>query len=472
MVAVVKRTLASWGNYPRQPASIYYPQATRELTEILACREQSSYSCYGLGRSYGDAALNCDGGVLCQQRLNRLLHWDPREEVLECEAGVSYQDILNCFLPRGYIVPVTPGTKFVTIGGAIAADVHGKNHHRDGSLAQFLVSFQLLTGGGCPSEGGLQVLTCSRTENSDVFWATLGGMGLTGVILSARLKLQRVGSAWLGVDYRRAANLDQALELFSTADRSRYSVAWIDCLARGPALGRAVLMQGEYLAADELPVQLRSAPLQLPRRSSRTVPVTFPGWVLNSFSVRAFNELYYRCHRDQFRVVDSESFFYPLDSVGHWNRIYGRRGFVQYQMVVPPAGSRRALVRILEQISQSGRASFLAVLKTFGPGNPGLLSFPTAGATLALDLPFTGPPLLQLLEELDRIVLDHGGRVYLAKDARLGRSAFEGMYPRVGEFRRLKQKLDPEGLFSSSLARRLGLVEPAGKPSPLLESVR
>ncbi len=455
MIPFVTQTLAGWGNYPRESAALYQPEATRDLAGILARREQSSYCSFGLGRSYGDAAINRDGGVVCQQRLNRLLHWDPCEEVLECETGASYQDILDSFLPRGYVVPVTPGTKFVTIGGAIAADVHGKNHHRDGSFAEFLVSFQLLTASG-------QVLTCSRTQNAELFWATVGGMGLTGMILTARLRLKRVESTWLGVEYRKAANLDQALELFGTADPARYSVAWIDCLASGPALGRSVLMRGDYLPVRELPSRLRSAPLQLPPRRPKTVPFAFPGWVLNAFSVRAFNELYYRRHPEGYQVVDSESFFYPLDSIGHWNRIYGQRGFVQYQMVIPHAESRSALVQMLEKISQSGRASFLAVLKTFGPGNQGLLSFPTAGTTLALDLPFTGHPLLQLLDELDRIVLNHGGRVYLAKDARLARSHFEAMYPRVEEFRRLKQQIDPDGVFCSSLARRLGLASKEG----------
>jgi decaprenylphospho-beta-D-ribofuranose 2-oxidase len=340
------------------------------------------------------------------------------------------------------------------MGGAVAADVHGKNHHRDGSFAGCLESLDLLTATG-------QVLTCSPHEHADVFWATIGGMGLTGVILRVRLRLQRTPSAYLGVAYRRAANLDQALELFSDDAGYHYSVAWIDCLASGPTLGRSVLMRGDYLPAADLPAHTRATPLLLPRKSQRTVPCHFPGWVLNSWTVRAFNDLYYRRHRDGFRVVDLDNFFYPLDSVLHWNWVYGKRGFVQYQMVVPHAGSRPALVRILEKLSASRRASFLAVLKTFGPANDGLLSFPTAGVTLALDLPYTGPALLELLEELDQIVIHHGGRVYLAKDARLSRASFAAMYPGAEEFRRIKNRLDPDGLFSSSLARRLGLVDPS-----------
>jgi len=447
----IKQTLAGWGNFPREEAHAFRPESAAEIAEVLAERETSSYISSGLGRSYGDAALNRDAGVIFHDRLQRFLAWDPAAAVVECEAGVSYQDLLDTFGPRGFVPPVTPGTKFVTMGGAIAADVHGKNHHRDGSLAEFVLSFELLTGTG-------QVLTCSRQQNADVFWATLGGMGLTGVILSARLRLRRVESAYVEVDYRKAANLDQALELFEQDDQNyRYSVAWIDCLASGRALGRSVLMRGEYLPADQLPDRLRANPLSVPRRRPLSIPFYFPGFALNSLSIRAFNHLYYRKHRDETKVVDYDAFFYPLDSILHWNRIYGRRGFVQYQLALPPASSRQGLIEVLEKVSRSGRASFLAVLKTFGPANPGLLSFPMEGATLALDIPNTGAPLRELLNELDRIVLRHGGRVYLAKDARLSRESFEAMYPRADEFRDLKERLDPEGVFSSSLARRLGL---------------
>jgi FAD/FMN-containing dehydrogenase len=452
MTGVVKQTLAGWGNYPREESFVHRPESTRDVSAILDHPSPGGCINMGLGRSYGDAALNRAGDVILHQRLNRLLHWDPTARVLECEGGASYQDILDTFLPRGFILPVTPGTRFVTIGGAIAADVHGKNHHRDGSIANFVASFQLLTGTG-------ETLTCSREQNADVFWATFGGMGLTGAILSARLNLVRVESAYIGVDYQKAPNLDAALELFCADAHYHYSVAWIDCLASGASLGRSVLMRGDYLKAADLPPKLRGDPLASPVKRPKTVPFYFPAPALNSVSVRAFNELYFRRHRNGYRVVDAQSFFYPLDAVLHWNRIYGRRGFVQYQVVIPPQGSRNALLQILEKLSRSGSASFLAVLKTFGPGNEGLLSFPTAGATLALDLPFTGPALLELLDRLDQIVLCHGGRVYLAKDARLSCESFEEMYPRAPEFRRLKQRLDPKGVFRSSLARRLGLVD-------------
>jgi decaprenylphospho-beta-D-ribofuranose 2-oxidase len=361
-------------------------------------------------------------------------------------------EILDVYLPRGYFLPVTPGTKFVTLGGAVAADVHGKNHHRDGSIAEFVDSFTLLTGTS-------ETLPCSRSENSDVFWATLGGMGLTGIIQTVRFRLKPVETAFLTVDYKKAANLDEALKAFGQDHEYRYSVAWIDCLASGASLGRSVLMRGDHTPVHGLPERYRAEPLRPRGKRKRSVPFRFPGFALNSWSVRVFNNLYYFRNRDGTVTVDYDNFFYPLDSILNWNRVYGKRGFVQYQIALPPQTSRAALVQVLEKLSKSRQASFLAVLKTFGPANAGLLSFPIPGATLALDLPNIGQPLLTLLNELDEIVLRHGGRVYLAKDARLSRAAFEAMYPRAEEFRQIKQRLDPNGLFSSSLARRLGLTD-------------
>jgi decaprenylphospho-beta-D-ribofuranose 2-oxidase len=452
MSRYLKHELASWGNFPREEVYDFRPDSPAEIAPILKEHLVPTYISRGLGRSYGDAALNAGAGVIRQERLNRFLAWDEENLTLESEAGVTLQEILDVFLPRGYFLPVTPGTKFITIGGAVAADVHGKNHHRDGSLAEFLDHFTLLTGTGA-------VLTCSRTENTDVFWATLGGMGLTGVILTVRLKLKPVETAFLTVDYKKAANLDGALEAFQQDHAYRYSVAWIDCLASGAALGRSVLMRGDHTPLAQLPEKFRGDPLRPRGKRTKSVPFRFPGFALNSWSVRLFNNMYYRRHRDGTVQVDYDNFFYPLDSILNWNRVYGKRGFVQYQVAIPSETSRPALVELLEKLSRSRQASFLAVLKTFGPANAGLLSFPIQGATLALDLPNIGQPLLTLLDALDAIVLKHGGRVYLAKDARLSRPAFEAMYPRVDEFRQLKHRLDPEGLFSSSLARRLGLAE-------------
>jgi FAD/FMN-containing dehydrogenase len=404
-----------------------------------------------MGRSYGDAPLNAQGGVICHSRLNRFLAFDAQSGVLECEAGVSLAEILRYFLPRGFFLPVTPGTKFVTVGGAIAADVHGKNHHQDGTFGNFVLDFKLLT----PMGG---ILSCSANNNREVFWATLGGMGLTGVILSARMKLRPVASAWMQVDYQQAANLEDALRLMTESDiRYQYSVAWIDCLATGRHMGRAVLMRGNHAPIKELPANIRDPLAEAPRRRW-TLPFDFPSLALNSLTVRAFNSFYYTLHRNAVRkLVGLETFFYPLDAIYHWNRLYGRRGFVQYQSVLPLAGGLEGLEKVLTRLAQSRRASFLAVLKRFGKSNSGLLSFPIEGYTLALDLPVASG-LIPLLHEMDGLVLDYGGRIYLAKDALMTAPTFAAMYPRVEQFREIKSRLDPGGLLSSSQARRLAIV--------------
>jgi FAD/FMN-containing dehydrogenase len=448
----VTQALSGWGRFPVEWCNVYRPESQRQLAAILESGAQPSLISYGLGRSYGDAALNKQGGVVCHTRLNRFLAFDAQSGVLECESGVSLAEILQYFLPRGFFLPVTPGTKFVTVGGAIAADVHGKNHHQDGAFGNFVLDFKLLTPSG-------ETLCASADHNGEVFRATLGGMGLTGAILSARIKLQPVTSAWMLVDYQKATNLEDALGRMTESDiRYQYSVAWIDCLATGPHMGRAVLMRGNHAPANGLPARIR-APLAQPPRRRWTLPFDFPSLALNSLTVRAFNSFYYSVHRNAVRqLVDLETFFYPLDAVHHWNRLYGRRGFVQYQVALPLEGGLEGLKDLLTRLAQSRRASFLAVLKRFGKSNAGLLSFPIEGYTLALDLPVASG-LLPLLHELDRVVLNHGGRIYLAKDAVMSARTFAAMYPRLEEFRAIKNRLDPRGLLSSSQARRLGIVE-------------
>jgi FAD/FMN-containing dehydrogenase len=448
----LKQQLGGWGNFPVQPSHVFRPEKLRDLTAILTAGGMSSYISRGLGRSYGDAALNDGGGVILHERFNRFLSFDPATGLLGCEAGVSFAEILELFVPRGYFLPVTPGTKHITVGGAIAADVHGKNHHRDGSISSFVESFRLLTPAGPTVE-------CSRTQEPELFWATIGGMGLTGIILSARFRLIPIETSYLRVDYQRVNNLDQALESFLSTDLNyQYSVAWIDCLATGGSLGRSVLIRGSHARAGELSERQRRQPLVAHRRPKRNVPFAFPSLVLNTNSVRAFNALYYAKHRTREGVITHyDPFFYPLDSVMHWNRIYGKRGFVQYQAVLPPRTSREGLIKLLERFSGTGRASFLAVLKSFGDANQGLLSFPTRGYTLALDIP-NRHGLADFVEELDAIVLSHGGRVYLAKDACLNPDKLSVMYPHLSRFKQIKQRVDPRGCLSSSLARRVGIV--------------
>ncbi|HEY6064650.1 MAG TPA: FAD-binding oxidoreductase [Thermoanaerobaculia bacterium] len=443
--------LSGWGRYPVQTCRLFRPEKSASVGSILASGAEPSYIPRGLGRSYGDAALNENGGVISFERLDRFVAFDAEAGVLECEAGVSVESVIDHFLPRGYFVPVTLGTKFVTLGGAIASDVHGKNHHRVGTIASFLVDFRLLTPAG-------DAITCSRDLHPDVFWATVGGLGLTGFIQSLRLRLQPVETAYVLVDYRKAPNVDEALAAMEGSDASyEYSVAWIDCLARGPALGRSVLMRGNPAAARDLPSGIDD-PLSIRRARRWSVPFDFPTWGLNRSTVGAFNEVFYRKHSDRSgELVDYDSYFYPLDSIRGWNRMYGRRGFVQYQVVLPSAASRAGLIDLLERFSASGRASFLAVLKSFGPGNPGLLSFPLRGYTLTLDLPMQDG-LVSFLREMDEVVLGHGGRVYLAKDAVTTPETFARMYPQLGRFREIRDRLDTEGRLSSSLSRRVGIA--------------
>jgi FAD/FMN-containing dehydrogenase len=442
--------LGGWGRFPLARCQVFRPERRAAVAATLAANTAPTFIARGLGRSYGDAALNADAGVIVHDRLDRVLDFDAGRGVLHGEAGVSIADLLRWWLPRGWFPPVTPGTKFVTLGGAIAADVHGKNHHRDGTIAAFVDELTLLTADG-------ETLRCSRTEHADVFWATVGGMGLTGIILDVRLRLRPVETAWLNVQYRKARDLDETFEVFASSDANwLYSVAWIDCLARGRATGRTIIMHADHASAAEARAAGRAA-FETPRAGGVSVPLDVPEALLNPLSVRLFNAVYYAAHRDVRRLVSVDRFFYPLDSLGRWNRLYGRRGLAQYQIVLPPDEAARGLVTLLERLASSRRPSFLAVLKRFGPADPGLLSFPREGYTLALDLPVRDG-LVEFLRELDRVVLARGGRVYLAKDATTTADAVRAMYPRLDEFRAIKARLDPRGVLSSSLARRLGLV--------------
>jgi len=442
--------LSGWGRYPLFESDVYRPDKIAELHAVVTANS-SALIARGAGRAYGDAALNDQNRVVDLTRLNRILSFDPATGLLRCEAGVTIAELIDVFLPRGFFPPVTPGTRFVTLGGSIAADVHGKNHHRDSSLASHVTSFELMVAAG-------EVLRCSREENSELFWATVGGMGLTGVILELELRMRRVESAYLDGELIRAGNIDAAIEAFERTDSQYgYSVAWIDCNSGKSALGRSVLNVGNFATLDRLPRELAQNPLSTMPKLNPLVPFDLPGFTLNSLSVKAFNAVIYAMNRnsDARTIFDWESFFYPLDSIRNWNRIYGKRGFVQYQCVWPTAESRGGLVEMLEAIGRSRRGSFLAVLKKFG-AQDGLLSFPMPGYTLALDFPVTDG-LLEFLDSLDAMVLKRGGRVYLAKDARMSPETFRAMYPNLAKWQAAKAVADPDNRFSSSLSRRLGM---------------
>jgi decaprenylphospho-beta-D-ribofuranose 2-oxidase len=430
---------------------MYRHETATAVAETIQSVPSHSYISRGRGRSYGDAAVNDGDGVLCHERMNRFLAWDPAAALLECEAGVTFEEIIATFLPRGYFPPVTPGTKHVTMGGAVAADVHGKNHHRDGSFEHFVDGFDLLTASG-------SVRRCSRQENVELFRATLGGMGLTGVILRVRLRLLPVASAWMRVANHRTANLDESLDCLGNADRShRYSVAWIDGMAHGAAMGRGIVTAGDHLDASDLPPGRRANPFACASRRPRPAPRWWPAAILNRHGIRVFNALRYRSHPIGESLVDYDSFFYPLDRLTNWNRLYGAKGFLQYQCVLPATVSRSGMMHLLETLHAAGQAPFLCVLKSFGAEGAGLLSFPMPGFTLALDLPNRGAATRAITSELDRLVIRQGGRIYLAKDATLAAEHLEAMYPRLGEFRAIRDRYDPAHRFQSSLSRRLGL---------------
>jgi decaprenylphospho-beta-D-ribofuranose 2-oxidase len=389
--------------------------------------------------------------VIDMTPFDRLLEFDVDTGVVRVEAGMSLGGLISHVLPHGWFVPVTPGTRHVTVGGAIASDVHGKNHHRDGSFSRWVEAIELV------SPAGRRKLT----PGDHGFAASAGGMGLTGAIAEATLRLARVESAWVREDVERCSDVDDCMARMEAHDSEyRYSVAWIDCLARGARLGRSVLMRGDHASADGLPPRLRSGPLE--RRAGLRLPGLpwAPNGLLRRETVAAFNELYFRRApvRSRGKLVGLDPFFYPLDAIEGWNRMYGSRGFLQYQFVVPFGEAGSSALRIaLERLSDARVASFLAVLKRFGPGS-GMISFPMPGWTLALDMPAGDPSLGPLLDGLDALVAGAGGRVYLSKDSRLRPELLGAMYPELDRWRSVVRELDPDGVMRSDLSRRLGLV--------------
>jgi decaprenylphospho-beta-D-ribofuranose 2-oxidase len=447
----MRAMVAGWGRYPIAESDVYRPEKLTELAAIV-CSDRTPLVARGAGRAYGDAAINGGGRVVEIERLNRMLAFDSTTGTLRAEAGVTISEIIDVFLPRGFFPAVTPGTRFVTLGGSIAADVHGKNHHRDSSLAAHVSSFDLMLASG-------EVLRCSREENPELFWATVGGMGLTGVIIEVEMRLRRVESAYLQGELIRAENIDAAVEAFERTDQQYgYSMAWIDCASAGARLGRCVFTVGNFAPLDALPPALRQQPLQIAPKSQPRVPIDFPAFALSTPSIRAFNELIYRTQRGSRdpKLFNYQSFFYPLDLIHDWNRIYGKRGFVQYQCVWPIQESRAGLIETLEAIRTSRRYPFLTVLKKFG-AQEGMMSFPMPGYTLALDFP-VADGLLEFLDRLDAMLLKRGGRVYLAKDARMRRDVFAAMYPNLARWQQARASADPGGRFSSSLAQRIGMI--------------
>src|SRR6516165_8156377 len=446
-------TLTGWGRIAPSTAELAEPASDAEAAALLrraATGEGGAVIPRGLGRSYNNAAQSAGGMVLSTRRLNRILGLDTATGVAVCEAGVSLEQLMVAGLPAGWFVPVSPGTRQVTIGGAIAADVHGKNHHVAGSFAGHVRSLRLVLPGGEQR---------TVTPDDELFWMTAGGMGLTGFITQATVQLKRIETALVKVDTVRTADIDETMAVLAEHDRKYgYTVAWSDSLARGGQLGRSIITSGDFAALGDLTGSQRSAPLAFDPRTRLGVPAAFPPGLINRYTVRLANEAWYRkaprLREGELQTIGQ--FFHPLDGIRNWNRVYGPGGFRQYQYVVP-FGCEAAVRRSFELVSHAHAPSFVTVLKRFGEGDPGLLSFPAPGWTLALDVPARTPGLDGLLASLDRLVVDAGGRVYLAKDSRVPPGTLAAMYPRLEEFRKLRAGIDPDGMLASDLSRRLGL---------------
>ncbi len=454
---VSRRTLTGWGRTAATVANVARPRTTDEVAMLL--REtgaggvaQRGAIARGLGRSYGDAAQSAGGLVLDCSDLAPGFRVDPATTTVTAAAGTSLADLTRRLLPHGYFLPVTPGTRHVTVGGAIGADIHGKNHHVAGSFGAHVRSLCLVTPDGTLHRVG-------PGHDPDLFWATTGGMGLTGVVTEATFDVVPVESAQVRVDTDRTRDLDGAFALMSAEDDNyTYSVCWVDLLARGAATGRGVLTRADHAASTDLPRATRGRPLRYRSRELAGAPRWVPPGLLNTWSVRAFNSAYYARApvRQRGTLADLGGFFHPLDALRGWNRLYGPRGLVQYQFVVP-FGHENALRRIVEELANAGAPSFLAVLKRFGRETPAPLSFPRPGWTLAVDLPADMPGLAGLLRSFDERVLTAGGRVYLAKDSRSTPQAVHAMYPEIDAWRRVRERVDPKGVLRSDLARRLEL---------------
>jgi len=429
--------LSGWG---RQ-----FVRGTERLSEDLEVDSAGAVLLRGLGRSYGDAALPPPGRpeVLGTRRADRFRSFDPDTGIMRVEAGLSLRELKRLFMPRNWFVPVTPGTQYVTVGGMVAADVHGKNHHVDGCFGRHVVGLRVRVADG-------RIIECSRDHQRELFLATIGGMGLTGHILEITFKMARIPGPWVWCETEPVRDIDHYIEALKRAAADwPFTVGWIDCLSRGADLGRGVLMKGRFAAAGE-------APTHAPDEKRRVaVPFVLPDWFLTRTTARLFNAVYYRRNAREHRsIVHPETFFYPLDKVLHWNRAYGTSGFTQYQCVLPESAGRAAARRFMNVLTERGGASFLCVIKDCGDQGDGMLSFPTRGISIALDIPVR-QGTQELVDALNETVIDEGGRVYLAKDQFTRAEHFRSMEPRLDSFMEVRRRWDPDGRIRSAQSVRL-----------------
>lgn len=452
MAEPTSEVLTGWCRTAPSRADVYRPTESSEVKTILDAASSRGAIARGLGRSYGDPAQNAGGSVIDLSAMSGLRSIDLERGIVTATAGTSIDELLRWLVPLGWFVPVTPGTRFVTVGGAIASDIHGKNHHVDGSWGEHVLALTIQLSSG-------EITTLTPGDTPEEFWATVGGLGLTGVVLDATFDLVPIETALMAVDTERVRDIDDLMHKMTTGDEAyRYSVAWIDCLATGASLGRGVLTRGDHARLDELPPKkLKKGPLHYRGEIIAGAPPWVPNGLANPLTIGAFNELWFRKAPKSHHGIESIPFFFhPLDGLRNWNRMYGSRGFLQYQFVVPFSAADTVRVAV-ERLSTAGQASFLAVLKYFGPSNLGPLSFPAQGWTLALDIPVGNPELGPLLDGLDDLVAEAGGSIYLAKDSRLRPELLPVLYPRLDEWRAVRARMDPGGVLQSDLARRLDL---------------
>ncbi len=439
------KNISNWSNYPSVNAELFSLVYKENAFDILKESNNTPLIARGNGRCYGDASLS--NNIVSTLKHKHIISFDAEAGIIECESGILFNDLIDFLVPKGWFLPVTPGTKFITLGGAVASDVHGKNHHKEGSFSRYVLTIKLMVESG-------KILELSKGNYSDLFEATMGGMGLTGIILSVSFQLKKIETAYITQQQIQARNLDHVIDLFSEYKDYTYTMAWIDCLKSGNQQGRSIMFAGEHSRVSELPNKNKQQALIIPPRKKFTLPFNLPSFVLNKLSVAAFNQLYYTTHfTRKSQIIDFDSFFYPLDSLLEWNRLYGKRGFIQYQFVIPLSDNAEGLKKILNKISEKGWGSFLAVLKMFGTQDS-VISFPIEGLTLALDFPIK-KGLFEFLEELDKIVEEHGGRIYLSKDARMKKDTFTRSYPNSETFIQTIRKYNPNANFQSCLSNRI-----------------